>query len=185
MEHSHNDAIGLKIRRMGDDELVRIRDIDRTEAIRVGYEQRGAKLHRMDVEWDTPGWFEGEGDHSFARMIGFAETSVAKGSTAIGAFDGKRLAGIAIYRPRLAETMGQLALLHVSCQYRRQGVASRLFEEVLRLATGDGARRLYVSATPSGSAVGFYTSRGFQPTDTPDPELLAEEPQDIHMILEI
>jgi len=172
-------------RKMRFDELVRIRDIDRSEAIRVGYEQRGSELVRFDVNWDDHGWREGDGEHSFGRMIEAAEMSVSKGSTALGAFDGECLAGIAIYRPRLTETMGQLALLHVSCPYRRQGVASRLFDDVLKLAKADGATRLYVSATPSGSAVGFYTSRGFTPTDSPDPELLAEEPEDIHMVLEL
>jgi len=175
----------IKYRRMQSDELVKIRDIDRSEEIRVGYEQRGSELVRFDVNWDDHGWLEGDGDHSFGRMIHFAQKSVTNGATAIGAFDGERLAGIAIYRPRLTETMGQLELLHVGCQYRRQGTASRLFEDVLSLAKADGATHLYVSATPSGSAVGFYTSRGFKPTDTPDPDLLAEEPEDIHMILEI
>ena len=46
-----------------------------------------------------------------------------------------------------------------------------------------GAMALYVSATPSESAVGFYRRAGFKPTDTPHPDLLAEEPEDIHMIL--
>lgn len=53
------------------------------------------------------------------------------------------------------------------------------------MAHEDGATHLYVSATPTGSAVGFYTSKGFAPTDTPHPDLLAEEPEDIHMILDL
>jgi ribosomal protein S18 acetylase RimI-like enzyme len=81
--------------------------------------------------------------------------------------------------------VGQLGLLHVSNGYRRRGIASRLLEEVLVLARCDGATHLYVSATPSGSAVGFYLSKGFTPTSTPDPELLALEPDDVHMILRV
>lgn len=42
---------------------------------------------------------------------------------------------------------------------------------------------LYVSATPSESAVGFYRSMGFAPTTEPDPRLFALEPKDIHMIM--
>lgn len=38
-----------------------------------------------------------------------------------------------------------------------------------------------VSATPSGSAVGFYTSRGCRVVDAPHPELFAKEPEDIHL----
>lgn len=173
----------LVVRTMTASELDKIRDIDRSEVIRVGYEQQGAELIKMDVHWDDAGWLDGDGEHSFGEMIRGAERQMELGGTAVGAFDGERLAGIAIYRPRLTESMGQLALLHVSDPFRRQGVASRLFEEVHCLAKEGGATRLYVSATPSGSAVGFYTSRGFKPTDTPDPDLFAEEPDDIHMTL--
>jgi GNAT superfamily N-acetyltransferase len=175
----------VDIRQMQPHELDRIRDIDRSEAIRTGYRQEGRAIVAFDVNWDDDGWLEGEGDHSFDRMIRGARCQLDLDGTAFGAFDGERLAGIAIYRPRLTETMGQLALLHVSNGYRRLGVASRLYDEVLRMARADGATHLYVSATPTESAVGFYLNKGFEPTDTPHPELLAEEPDDIHMTLEI
>ena len=53
------------------------------------------------------------------------------------------------------------------------------------LTRADGAARLYDSATPSDSAVGFHPHHGFVPTDDPDHELLAEEPDDIHVVLPI
>jgi GNAT superfamily N-acetyltransferase len=168
---------------MNPDELRKIRDIDRSEVIRTGYRQEGSEIIAFDVNWDDDGWLEGDGEHSFGEMIRGAERQLELGGTAIGAFDGDRLAGIAIYRPRLTQDMAQLALLHVSNGYRRQGVASRLYEEVLRMARGDGATHLYVSATPTESAVGFYLRQGFTPTAEPDPKLLAAEPDDIHMIL--
>jgi ribosomal protein S18 acetylase RimI-like enzyme len=107
------------------------------------------------------------------------------GGTLVGAFDGATLAGVAIYRPNLEQGMANLAVLHVSRSYRRKRVASLLTEEVVRLARADGARRLYVSATPSASAVGFYRSVGFEPTDEPNPAMLELEPDDIHMILQL
>jgi len=172
----------VRVRTLRAGELERIRDIDRSEAIRVGYRQAGAELIEMAVEWDDNGWVDGDGEHSFGRMIRGAQELLDLSGTAIGAFDGDRLAGIAIYRPRLTESMAQLGLLHVSRAHRRRGVASALFDEVLRLAHDDGATQLYVSATPTASAVGFYRSKGFAPTATPHPALLAEEPDDIHMI---
>jgi ribosomal protein S18 acetylase RimI-like enzyme len=81
--------------------------------------------------------------------------------------------------------MANLSVLYVSRNYRRKGIASILAGEVARLARADGARRLYVSATPSGAAVGFYRSHGFEPTDEPNEALFALEPDDIHMILEL
>ena len=175
----------MEFRTLTANELGKIRDIDRTEAIRVGYRQKGAELIEMSVRWDDAGWFEGDGEHSFGQMIRGAEELLNLSGTAIGAFDGDRLVGIAIYRPRLTEAMGQLGLLHVSDGRRRQGIASRLYEEVLRLARGDGATALYVSARPTQPAVGFYLRQGFTPTAEPHPELLAEEPEDIHMILSL
>jgi GNAT superfamily N-acetyltransferase len=175
--------MNLTIRRMENEEIERIRDIDRSEVIRTGYRQKGREIVAFDVNWDDGGWLEGDGEHSFGQMIRGARRQLDLGGTAFGAFDGDRLAGIAIYRPRLTPSMGQLALLHVSGGYRRQGVASHLYDEVARMAHADGATQLYVSATPTESAVSFYKSKGFEPTDSPHPELLAEEPDDIHMVL--
>ncbi len=175
----------IRIRRMDVDEIGKLREINRSEVIRVGYRQEGTELIEMAVHWDTPPWFDGDGEHSFGEMIGMAEHYLDLGGTAIGAFDDNRLAGFAVYRPRLRPTMGQLAILHVSDGYRRSGIASRLHAQVLALARSDGATALYVSATPSESAVGFYLSKGFVPTSEPVPELLAEEPEDIHMVLQL
>jgi len=173
----------IAIRRLRADEVEKIREIDRAETIRIGYRQRGTELIEMDVDWDDAGWVEGDGEHSFGRMIRGARELLELDGTAFGAFDGDRLVGIAIYRPRLTETMGQLGLLHVSNGYRRRGIASRLFREVLALARADGATHLYVSSTPSESAVGFYLAKGFTPTAVPDPELFAKEPDDVQMVL--
>jgi hypothetical protein len=44
---------------------------------------------------------------------------------------------------------------------------------------------MYVSATPSESAVGFYLKHGFRLAIEPIPELFEEEPEDIHMLLDL
>jgi len=175
----------IAIRVLAEHEIDKMRDLDRSEVIRIGYRQQGTTLVERSVCWDDDGWVEGDGEHSFGQMIRFARQLLDLGGTALGAFDGDRLVGIAICRPHLTDTMGQLGLLHVSNGYRRQGVASRLYDKVLRLANEDGATHLYVSATPTESAISFYLSKGFQPTATPDPDLLTKEPDDIHMVLEL
>lgn len=175
----------LTIRVLGADEVDKMHDIDRAEVIRVGYRVEGDRLVQMEVNWDDDGWREGDGEHSFGAMISGTRWYLDLAGTAFGAFDGERLVGLAVYRPRLRRAMGQLTGLHVSDGYRRQGIASRLFAEVLNLARRDGATELYVSATPSGSAVGFYLHHGFVPTNEPDPTLLEEEPEDIHMTLDL
>ena len=172
---------GLEIRELETQEYERLADIDRTETIRIGYRMTDGSLERMDVDWDTPRWFPAGDEHSVSRLVKFLHEHAERGAIALGAFDGERLAGIAMWQPDIAEGMDQLAFLHVSAGYRRHGIASELCDRLEALARSNGARTFYVSATPSGSAVGFYRSRGFRPTATPDPELFALEPEDIHM----
>ncbi len=100
----------------------------------------------------------------------------------LGAFDGSLLVGFAVLRYRLAERTAELAALFVSRAYRRRGIAARLTWRVVELAQADGADALYVSATPSESAVGFYLSQGFRVAQKVDGELFALEPDDIHLI---
>jgi GNAT superfamily N-acetyltransferase len=54
-------------------------------------------------------------------------------------------------------------------------------EEIERRAREQGAVKLYISAIPSESAVGFYLKLGFEPTEDVNKELFDREPDDIHM----
>lgn len=174
----------ITIRRMASSELVRLAEIDRSEHITRLYTYRRGVLEARDADIEAPGWDRaGAHEHSVQGRIDEWRPILERGGTLLGALDGEALAGFAIYRPRLANGMANLAVLHVSRGHRRRGVAARLAAEVARLARADGARWLYVSATPSGSAVGFYRSQGFAPTDEPDEAMFALEPEDIHMIL--
>jgi broad specificity phosphatase PhoE/GNAT superfamily N-acetyltransferase len=103
------------------------------------------------------------------------------GGAAFGVVRGGALAGIAVLRPRLTERAAQLATLYVDRRYRRNGIGRALVAAVERQAVEEGARSLYVSATPSDTAVPFYLSEGFEPVAEPDPGLFALEPDDIHM----
>jgi ribosomal protein S18 acetylase RimI-like enzyme len=172
----------ITYRRLLATEAKLIREIDRTERVRIGFRVEHDKLLRMDVVWDTSPWQEEGDEHSFPHMIRFLKDILRNNGTMLGAFDGDRLVGMAAFRPHLSDTTAQLALLHVSNGYRRLGIASHFFDEIVSMAFETGATQLYVSATPSESAVGFYTSRGFVWTQTPHPELFALEPEDIHMI---
>jgi GNAT superfamily N-acetyltransferase len=176
----------ITIRHMAGAELGRIAEIDRSERVTQEYAYRNRTLEERSVDLEVPTWSRsGTHEHSVAGNVRAWQPILDRGGTLVGAFDGDSLAGFAIYRPHLAEGTANLAALYVSRSHRRQGVGSLLAEEVVRLARGSGARRLYVSATPSGSAVGFYRSHGFEPTDEPDEALFRLEPQDIHMVLEL
>jgi ribosomal protein S18 acetylase RimI-like enzyme len=102
----------------------------------------------------------------------------------VGASAGDRLIGIAVLDGRRIginlDTL-DMYFLHTSNGYRRRGVGEELVRLVRDRATELGARRLYVSSTPSANSVNFYQRRGFGLASEVDPELFALEPDDIHM----
>lgn len=87
--------------------------------------------------------------------------------------------------PTFEDGTAWFAFLHVSRAHRRRGVAATLWAAGSEIAADAGAASMYVSATPSGSAVGFYTSRGCRLAEPPHPALFAKEPDDIHLICPI
>jgi len=75
-----------------------------------------------------------------------------------------------------------LAFLHVSRPYRRQGAAQALWNAATDIAVANGATSIYVSATPTGSAIGFYLRQGCRLARPVHPDLFAAEPEDIHLV---
>lgn len=100
----------------------------------------------------------------------------------LGAFESDTLLGLAVVDPSFEPRMGWLAFLYVTAPARRRGAATALWAAATGLARAAGAQRLYVSATPTGAAVGFYLRQGCQPADPVHPVLWAEEPEDIHLV---
>ena len=156
-----------------------VEQIDVSEEDDTSYHQHGEELQVVAKTWRRPRWDAAQ----CARRCAEYATIMDAGGVVLGAFDGESLAGIASLRYRLTPDLAQLATLHVSRAYRRRKVARELVAEIVRRVREDGAHGLYVSATPSRSAVGFYRSQGFRPVAEPHPELFALEPDDIHMIL--
>jgi hypothetical protein len=60
-------------------------------------------------------------------------------------------------------------------------MATRLFGLARATTRARGARRLYISATPTENTVGFYVRLGCAVTHESDAELFALEPDDIHL----
>lgn len=174
--------MALVIERLSRDGLLRFREIDRSEEIVTHYRQVGRQLVSKPVKDSVPNFFA-EGDHhSISEIVETWQPVVEAGGVLLGAFDDGSLTGIALLGGEVAAGVRQVALLFVSRPHRARGVGSALMDELERLAKDQQASALYVSSVPSDSAVGFYLSRGFRPTD-PLPELFAKEPDDIHMLL--
>lgn len=176
----------ITFRELAESDLSRIAEIDRSEVIHIGYEVREGAILEMDVMWDTPNFIaEGEGEHTVTGEIEFCRSHMARNAIVIGGFDGEALIAIGILTPNIRPEMAQLAYLHVSREYRRKGIGAAITRRLLERASALGSKRVYVSAVPSESAVGFYKSFGFDLIAEPLPELYELEPDDIHMALEL
>lgn len=175
--------MNISQRCMDESDLLEFKNLDRSEVIKTGYEMQSGELVKISVEWNVPSFFlEGEGEHSVAEQIQFCRSHLKRGGQMIGAFDGEKLIGVGLLTPEVRPEIAQLAYLQVSSVYRRMGIATRIVHSLIERASGAGAGHIYVSATPSESAVGFYLGIGFSLIDEPLPELFELELEDIHMI---
>lgn len=161
-----------------------IAQIDRSEHVEVEYTVvDGGVAERPVSMTDIPPWDPvGTGPHSVAAQIAFCEQPVRRGALFLGAFDDDETLGLAIVDTSFEPSMAWLVFLYVSRPHRGRGVASALWEAVVDAAKAAGAASIYLSAVPTGSAVGFYLSRGCRLADPVNPALYADEPDDIHLI---
>lgn len=175
-----------EIRLLGPSDIELIAEIDRSEHMDVEYTVAAGRLTAYHVDIDVPTWDRhGTGDFSVAAVIEHWRPVVAAGASFMGAFDGDEFLGLLIVEGAFEPGLAWLAFLHVSRPHRRRGVATALWSEAVAAAVEAGADTMYVSAAPTGSAVGFYLSKGCQLADPPHRELLAEEPEDIHLVCPI
>lgn len=176
----------LTFRSLAIEDAYRIVEVDRSEHVTLGYRYQDGELKEDQVDWHVPNWTaEGVDEFNLNGRIDDLKRKIDKGDKAIGAFDGDLLVGFTVLHERLTDDMDQISDLFVGREYRRKGIASRLLSELIKGSRTDGVKRLYVSAVPSESAVGFYRNQGFIPTEDVHPELFELEPEDIHMILEL
>lgn len=92
------------------------------------------------------------------------ETLVHHGSL-IGAFDKDKLVGFALLDGKTIGPKGdyiQLLHLHVSYDYRGEGIGKRLFESCAIKARDKGVKKLYISGHSAVETQAFYKSVGCQ-----------------------
>lgn len=174
----------VEYRRFTPDDIERVVEIDRSESIAMLYEVREGEIVPTGRGCEVPQW---SGDW-LAHEIALVRRHLEAGATGLGAYAGDRLVGLGVvgHAPvRDDAEEAQLVFLHVDRAYHRHGVAGRLVRELREAALRRGARRLYISATPSSSALGFYRSLGAYLAEPADPRLIALEPEDVHLILDL
>ena len=161
------------------DEIELIWTIDRREFIARTYRVEAGELILMRHDFDVPGWPA----DSVSTMTPLLYECHDRGGEFFAAFDGVQMAGVAVldtvWRGQRHDLL-QLGMLHIGRDYRGNGLGTRLFEQARTAARSGGAAGLYISATPSENTVHFYQRRGAVLLGTPDVELFAKEPDDIH-----
>jgi predicted N-acetyltransferase YhbS len=170
----------MEYRKMSKDELHRVAELDRREAIEHIYYFRNGKLELEKEHWDVPEWSTEQKQEYNQRLQDIHQ----RGGTVIGAFKGSKITGIiALDHEFFGSNKNRLnlAALWVSQPFRDQGVGRHLVELVKKKAKALEAKSLYVSATPSKKTVEFYLSCGFKLAKVIDPKLFELEPEDIHM----
>jgi predicted N-acetyltransferase YhbS len=168
------------IRELARAEVERMWEIDRREVIEKVYHLRDGRLILEAEFFDMQGWPPGEGALYTPLLLDCHD----RGGFFCGAFDGASMAGVAILESRFIGSRGdqlQLKFLHVGKPYRRTGLGKTLFESAARRAKEMGAKKLYISATPSENTIGFYMHLGCTLAEEIDSELFALEPEDIHL----
>ncbi len=182
MRRSEEAGTVIEIKYMKPDEVERLRELDVSEDGDIVYKWIDGEVAAVPEKWQRRRW----SDEECSRRIRVIRNELISGEiVVIGAFDGGTLVGLATFRAGLSPGMSEFAGLWVSRSHRRQGVATRLAQEVEKLARDADSKALYVSGCPSRSAVGFYRSRGFRPTLDVNKELYEREPEDIHMVLNL
>lgn len=176
----------IDVRFLAPGDIGLLREIDRSEQLEVEYSVEGGRLVPTKTDLSVPPWDpSGSGDHSVRSLIDFCRPHLDEGAQLLGAFDDDAIVGMALVESALRPGLGWLALLHVSNGRRRGGVGQALWSAAVSVVRDSGANAMYVSATPTGSAVHFYLKQGCQLAGPDEivPELFTLEPDDVHLVV--
>lgn len=174
----------MRIRELERQEVRDVWSIDRAEVTDNVYYWEDGDLILTPEHHDLKGWPAGEPERDGPILLDCFD----HGGTFYGAFNGEALVGAAILESRFigrGKDQLQLKFLHVGRGHRHTGLGRTLFQKTVAKAKALGARRLYISATPSENTVQFYLRRGCRVTGDVDAALFEHEPKDIHLELDI
>ena len=172
----------MKIRQLNKKEFEKFKEIDRSEIIENIYYHRDGKLVLEDEFYNVQEWSPTQKQGFIADF----HKLDSGGGFVYAMFDEDKVAGMGTLDAKFIgqnQEQLQLAGLWVSIQYRNKGVATALVDHMKEKAKKLGAKKLYVSATPSLKTITFYQNRGFILTTDVNKELFEKEPEDIHMVL--
>jgi GNAT superfamily N-acetyltransferase len=180
VKERHHRSVDL--RPLAAAELDLLRALDRSERIEESYALVAGRLVLRPTPCDVRGFDPAELEALLARQ----RKLLGEGGVVLGAFEAGALAGMASVerRPRgVRQDRVKMDILYVDASFRGRGMARALVARARETARAMGAAWLYVSATPTRRTVDFYLACGARLAGEVDPELLALEPEDIHLEL--
>jgi predicted N-acetyltransferase YhbS len=170
----------VTIRELTREEIEKVWDIDRSEVVENIYYVRDGKLVLEPEYYDMKGWPPGEQELYTPILY----DCFNRGGIFYGVFEGSKMLGTAVleskYIGKGKDTL-QLKFLHIDRAYRKQGLGRILFEKSAERAREVGAKKLYISSTPSENTINFYLGLGCVLAKEVDAELFKLEPDDIHL----
>lgn len=177
----------MEYRLLSREEIERLNEIDRSEIIEKLYYIKDGQLELKDEFYDVKNewWIHEEVEKILLPRL---RDLFDRGGTVIGAFDGAKIAGMVALESKwigIEKDQLKLDILFVSKIYRKAGVGRQLMNLAMEKAREQGAKKLYISATPSKNTVDFYMSLGAIPATEIDQELFKLEPEDIHLELKL
>lgn len=162
------------------EEIELIRGIDRSEVIDDIYYFRDERLVLEKEHYDILGWDPDELNNNIAHIYEIYD----RGGSLYGAFEDSEIIGVAVLDSKFIgcnRDQLQLYFLHVSNGFRKKGIGKALFNISVKKGRQSGAKKFYISATPSKNTVKFYMNLGCVLVEEIDKELHELEPEDIHL----
>lgn len=171
----------VELRRLERSEVETVWQIERRELVHEVYRFTDGVLQLHQEFYDTQDWPEGEPELYTPILLDCYD----HGGLFIGAYAGKQLIAAVVVDARPVGDYPhyrQLAFLHVSHNWRGQGLASRLYCYAMELTKAQGVAGFYISSTSTKHTVDFYMHQGGKPVVHADKALYTLEPDDIHLL---
>ncbi|MBA7562332.1 hypothetical protein ES708_03984 [subsurface metagenome] len=172
----------MRIRDIKREEIKEIRELDISEIVEQIYYYRNGRLVLEDEYYDIKNWVLEELEQYIRDLYDLYD----QGGIFYGAFINHKLIGIiALGSKFIGSNNDQLRVvfLYVDHNYRDKGLGTNLMNLVIKRARNMGAKKLYISATPSKHTIEFYVGLGCKIASEINPELFKLEPEDIHLEL--
>jgi len=170
----------MNFRSIERNEIEKIRNLDRSEIIDQIYYYKNDELILVDEHHDISGWEP----KNLEEIVSNLYFNYDRKATIYGAFEDTKMIGlVALDSEFIGKNNDTLLLdfLHVDKSYRKIGVGDTLFEMIAKKAKELGAKKLYISATPTKNTIQFYFNRGCELTEELNNKLYELEPEDIHL----